>query len=80
MQSVTVTDGPPSAWGRPVPLFEADREYFFRNVLRTYDVAPDGRFLMIKADAATEDASAPQAQIILIQNWFQELTERVPIP
>ena len=28
MQSVTVTDGPPSAWGRPVPLFEVEGKYF----------------------------------------------------
>ena len=68
-----------SAWGRPVPLFEADGKYVFSNdLLRMFDVAPDGRFLMIKEDA-TEEASTPQDQIILILNWLQELAGRVPL-
>ncbi len=45
---------------------------------RTYDVSPDGqRFLMIKEAAATDDeSSAPQ--LILVQNWFEELKRLVP--
>lgn len=80
MQSVTVTDGSPSTWGRPVPLFEFEERYVFTPFHRVFDVAQDGRFLMIKEPTATEGASISQAQIILIQNWFQELTERVPVP
>ena len=41
----------------------------------TYDVAQDGRFLMMK----TDDGQA-SAQLILVQNWTQELLERVPVP
>ena len=45
---------------------------------RPLDISPDGqRFLMIK-DAATDD-SAPAPQIILVQNWFEELKARVPV-
>jgi hypothetical protein len=36
-------------------------------------MAPDGRFLMLK------DADETTNEIVLVQNWFQELTERVPI-
>ena len=43
---------------------------------RPFDIAPDGqRFLILK--------DAPQAidpEIIVIQNWFEELTRLVPSP
>ena len=42
---------------------------------RTYDVSPDGqRFLMVKQLAS--QAAAPQ--IIVVQNWFEELRRLVP--
>jgi hypothetical protein len=40
-----------------------------------YDVAPDGRFLMIKVPE--RQASAPQS-IIVVLNWIEELKARVP--
>ena len=49
---------------------------------RTYDIAPDGqRFLMLKAVATinTDDPFAGLTQIVVVQNWFEELTERVPV-
>jgi hypothetical protein len=36
-------------------------------------VAPDGRFIMIQ-NGRTE---APQTQIALVQNWFEEVKRRV---
>ena len=45
---------------------------------RNYDIAPDGRFLMIKEAAATDGATAQQLVVVL--NWFEELKARVPIP
>ena len=43
---------------------------------RTYDVSPDGqRFLMVKQPA--NQAAAPQ--IIVVQNWFEELKRLVPV-
>ena len=58
--------------------------FYFREARgRTYDIAPDGqRFLMIK-EGATVDADDPFAgltQIVVVQNWHQELLERVPVP
>jgi hypothetical protein len=42
-------------------------------------VSPDGeRFLLVK-QGATDEAGA-LADIILVENWFEELKERVPIP
>ncbi len=45
---------------------------------RTHDVSPDGeRFLMIKEGGGADDTSAP-SQLILVQNWFEELRRLVP--
>jgi len=42
---------------------------------RQYDVAADGRFLMMREDAKDTDA-APS--IVVVQNWFEELKAKVP--
>ncbi len=49
--------------------------------IRTYDITPDGqRFLMIfPADQANSAESSAQ-RINVVQNWFEELKERVPVP
>ena len=39
-----------------------------------YDVAPDGRFIMLKD---VNDALHP-AEIVLVEGWFQELARLVP--
>ena len=45
-----------------------------------YDIAPDGqRFIMMETLA--EAGAEPQvSQINVVLNWFNELTERVPVP
>lgn len=43
-----------------------------------YDVTRDGqRFLMLEPASGAETASLPR--LIVVQNWFEELTRRVPI-
>ena len=62
----------------PTELFSGEYLSQLENI-RQYHVGPDGRFLMLKAgDAATDDQ--PLTQVVLVQNWFQEVTERVPVP
>jgi len=56
--------------GRPALLF--DRRYF--SGWNSYDVAADGRFLMIKP-APSEDTAG---QLNVIVNWRNELLSRVP--
>lgn len=41
---------------------------------RTFDVAPDGRFLLIRSDEA-----ASGRQLNLVTNWFEELKRLVPV-
>ena len=59
---------------QPEALF--DYRYRADPNLRTYGLSRNGdRFLMSGSRALEDDTSG---QIILVQNWFQELTERVP--
>ena len=39
----------------------------------SYDVAPDGRFVMV-----TEDESPPETQLNVLLGWFDDLRRRVP--
>ena len=58
---------------RPQPaevLFDGD---YFRRNRRSYDVAADGRFLMIQPMITEQDG-----QIHVVLNWFEELKRLVP--
>ena len=66
MMAVDVVTTPTFAAGRPKRLFEGSY------LQGDYDVARDGRFLMIK------DEPEPLGQLNLVQNWFEELKQRVP--
>ena len=71
---VPVETEPTFSAGDPEPLFEWRYHTFLAS--RTYDVAPNGqRFLVIK-----EGASDEPLQIILVQNWTDELQRLVPTP
>jgi Tol biopolymer transport system component len=52
------------------------RYFFTAPASRTYDVAPDGRFLLIKEQSA--GGGAPTPNMVVVVNWFQELLARVP--
>ena len=71
-------DGAGLSRGNPDVLFPAE-PYRVRDQGRTYDVGPEAeRFLMITAAAG--ESSGDTSQIVHVQNWFQELVERVPVP
>ena len=57
--------------GEPEFLFDGAALNLLNEI--SYDVHPDGRFMIISA-------GAPQAadEIIFVLNWFEELKERVP--
>jgi serine/threonine-protein kinase len=53
----------------------AEGEFLVSGGFATYDIAPDGqRFLMMKPQA-----QGTQTRINVVQNWLQELTERVRV-
>jgi len=64
MMAVDVSTTPEFAAGRPKRLFEGS------SLLESYDVARDGRFLMIKYEPR------PVTKFNLVQNWIEELKHR----
>jgi Tol biopolymer transport system component len=76
--SVTEVDGTVRI-GPPTELFRGE---YYSPVLggtRQYHIAPDGRFLMMRnAERGGLNEELPP-QVILVQNWFEELRERVPV-
>ncbi|MDA2928243.1 hypothetical protein MYX78_13620, partial [Acidobacteria bacterium AH-259-G07] len=75
MMAVRIETEPTFSAGSPVLLFTGRYRY---GQGRQYDIHPDGqRFLMIKEGGQTEGASAP-TQLIIVQNWFEELKRLVP--
>ena len=74
MMVVSIEEGAGFAPGTPRVLFTAP--YPFGAVYRgnpSYDVSPDGRFLMIRSDA--EDTMSPRLHVVL--NFFEELKAKV---
>ncbi len=67
MMAVSVTLEPIFEAGTAQPLFEGPFDQW-------YDVTPDGSFVMLTKPSAELD------EIYVIQNWHQELFERVPVP
>jgi dipeptidyl aminopeptidase/acylaminoacyl peptidase len=62
--------------GKPLLLFE-QRGLGIGNPIRSWDMWPDGQgFLMVKMDEAKPQ---PVKEIVLVQNWFEELKRLVPI-
>jgi len=75
MMTVPVHTAGGFTYDRPTKLFDG-RPYYAAPAGRTYDVALDGkRFLMIKTPVT--EPSAPQAQVVMVLNWFEELKARV---
>ncbi len=75
---VPIDTEPTLTLGTATVVFEGP---YYRAGWRTYDLAPDGRFLMIKpGGTATEDAASALPQIVVVEGWFEELKARVPVP
>jgi serine/threonine-protein kinase len=80
MMAVTVTTAPTFDVGKPELLFRSDGygpvSLPRGGGARTWDVARDGRFLIPKQTSAPGDASVNG--LMVIQNWFEEVKQRVP--
>jgi hypothetical protein len=75
MMAVPVTAGATFRAGPPRMLFEG--QYYSTVMVRSYDVAPDSsRFLMVRD---VERPPLKPTNIILVQNWFEELKRLVPM-
>ena len=75
MMAVDIATQPSFTVGKPRMLFEGQYE-LSPATAPNYDVSADGqRFLMLKP---TEQAEAAPTQIVVVQNWFEELKQKVP--
>jgi eukaryotic-like serine/threonine-protein kinase len=70
MMAVPVTGGKSFNAGRARMLFQG--EYFRNSSMPSYDIAPDGRFLIVKEDPA------PRQELVVVLNWPQDLKARAP--
>jgi len=70
------TDARGSLWSASSPLKILEGPYMTLSSIsgRTYDISPDGRrFLMVK-----RPANRAPPQIVIVQNWFEELRRLAP--
>ena len=76
VMAVAVRGVTPADWGTPERLFEGP--YFFIAGPTMFDVAPDGRFLMLKQSGG-DGADLTPDSLTVVQHWlFEELKRRVP--
>ena len=75
--SVDVQTEPGFSAGKPRLLFEEPgRGYARAGPIRGWDISPDGeRFLMVKLEVRKPQ---PLTEMILVQNWFEELRRLAP--
>ena len=76
MFAVTIRSGAALVVGRPHLLF--DVAMFVSAGNRPYDIGADGRFLIIRSGQA-EAGNRTAPHIVLVQNWLEELKQRVPL-
>jgi Tol biopolymer transport system component len=72
LMSIAVGTQASFSFSPPTQLFEG--RYRRGGQPPSYDVAPDGRFLMLKSP----DAQAITAHFVVVLNWLDELRQRVP--
>jgi serine/threonine-protein kinase len=68
--------------GKPIKLFNT-WSYILNAPVRSYDVHPDGRFLMLtEPDGGDQNNRVKEAlfptRLQLVQNWFAELQDKLP--
>jgi len=75
--AVPVESGTTLVAGRPQVLFDIAMLAPTAGI-RPYDIAPDGRFIVIRP-AEEEVGSGTAPSLILVQNWTEELKRLVPV-
>lgn len=73
LMAVAVDARPTFTYGRPGVLFDL-RPYFMGLAGRTYDVAADGRFVLVKEP---QNPVTTQQTIVVVEHWLDEVRARV---
>ena len=74
IKAIRIASGPPSSWGAPRVIVEG--AYATTSFDTEYDVW-EGRFLLMKDFSA--DGVRPGREIVVVQNWLEELGRLVPV-
>jgi serine/threonine-protein kinase len=74
MMAVAISPGASFTYGKPEVLF--DMSQYGGPSERIFDVAADGRFLIVKAE--TNDATNHQT-FVVVSHWFDEVRARMPV-
>ena len=74
MMAVSVVAGPTTSFGQPHELFQGQYlgDYSGAAAYPYYDVARDGRFLMVQRPASATK------KVVFVQHWVEELKRLVP--
>ena len=79
LMSARIGGGPALAAGTPTPVLR--RRYYngLGLLVRpgTFDVAPDGRFLVLKQGDGPDQPAEP-ATVVVVKNWLEELRRVAP--
>ena len=76
MMATNVTE-PTFAPGIPIRLVEG--RYVSDDSRLAFDLSPDGQRLLMLKESAGTDGPSNRGQVILVQNWFDELRRLVPV-
>ena len=76
MMATNVTE-PTFAPGIPIRLVEG--RYVSDDSRLAFDISPDGQRLLMLKESAGTDGPSNRGQVILVQNWFEELRRLVPV-
>ncbi len=71
-------DGDGVRTGAPRELFDGDYVAAAGAGVREYHVGPDGRFLMQRRGDQQDSDEPILTQVVLVQNWFEELKRLMP--
>ena len=80
MMVVEVGTDPTFNWGTPTEAFGGSNYELRGGPVRGYDVAPDGERFLVRIRRSGADGDEAFNGLIFVENWHQELLERVPIP
>ena len=78
MMEAAVGDGPTFTSDTPKPIFDHSQYGTPGVPPRAYAVSPDGQRLLMEKASAAADGNGAALQIIVVQNWLEELQRRVP--
>lgn len=80
MFAAAVSTAPRLSVGKPVQLFQGPYYVASTGSPRPqYDVAPDGRRLLMLLPSSATASSVSRPRLVVVQNWFDEVKRLVPV-